>query len=168
MVVDPYYLGKLGHSYTVRTKKTSIQGSTGFFLHDHLPNSSDQGKTVPINEDFYSMVKKGHHKGGNKNSQDANRQGNTESLMEEDIYEYVVPVTSNRSRDCRANFILINSLHLFGPVLFHADQPIDNQCCGWTWTSCFYYNCKMISAINIRKLKRNVLLLTGPEKQGHT
>ena len=36
MVVDPYYLGKLGHSYTVRTKKTSIQGSTGFFLHDHL------------------------------------------------------------------------------------------------------------------------------------
>lgn len=114
------------------------------------------------------MVKKHHPKGGNKNSQDANRQGNTERLMEEEIYEYVVPVTSNRSRDCRANFILINSLHLFGPLLFHADQPIDSQCCGWTWTSCFYYNCKMISAINIRKLKRNVLLHTGPEKQGHT
>ena len=168
MVVYPYYLGKLGHCYTVRAKKTSIQGFTRFFLCDHLPNSSGQRKTVPINEDFYSMVKKGHHKGGNKNSQDANRQGNTERLMEEEIYEYVVPVTCNRSRDCRANFILINSLHLFSSLLFHADQPINNQCCGWTGTSGFYYNCKMLSAINIRKLKGNGLLLTGPEKKGHT
>lgn len=54
------------------------------------------------------MVKKGHPKGGNKNSQDANRQGNAERLMEEEIYEYVVPVTSNRIRDCRANFNLFS------------------------------------------------------------
>lgn len=53
-------------------------------------------------------MKKGHHKGGNKNSQDANRQGNAERLMEEEIYEYVVPVTSNRIRDCRANFNLFS------------------------------------------------------------
>ena len=43
-------------------------------------------------------------------------------------------------------------------------QPIDNQCCGWTGPCGSYYDCKMHSAITIRKLsKRQGLLLTSPE-----
>ena len=110
MIIDPYYLGKLGHCYTVRAKKTGIQEFTGFFLSTRLPNTTGQRKTVPINEDLNSG-KKDHPKGRNENSQGANSQGNIERLMEEEIHEYdayVVLVTSYGNRDCRANVILIN------------------------------------------------------------
>lgn len=42
-------------------------------------------------------------------------------------------------------------------------QPINNQFCGWTSLSDFYYDCKTPFSITIRNLKtKKGLLLTGP------